>query len=92
MHVVSIQEIQEEERQLQEAILKSKQDILEIESGLVQNSQPLASSPERSKSPSSVNGDKKNVVIPKVRIFAMHIFRVKMSYIQMQNLTLTIFY
>ena len=79
MHVVSIQEIQEEERQLQEAILKSKQDILEIESGLVQNSQPLASSPERSKSPSHVNCDKKIIVSSKVRIFAMHIYRVKMS-------------
>jgi len=65
--VLSIQEIQEEERQLQEAILKSKQDILEIESGLVQNSQPLASSPERSKSPSHVNCDKKNIVSSKDR-------------------------
>jgi len=66
--VLSIQEIQEEERQLQEAILKSKQDILEIESGLVQNSQPLASSPERSKSPSHVNCDKKNIVSSKEAI------------------------
>ena len=79
MHLVSIQEIQEEERQLQEAILKSKQDILEIESGLVQNSQPLPSLPERSKSPSYVNCDKKNIVSPKVRTFAMYIFRVKFS-------------
>ena len=90
MHIVSIQEIQEEERQLQEAILKSKQDILEIESGLVQNSQPLASSPERSKSPSHVNCDKKIIVSSKVRIFAMHTYRVKMSL--MQNLMLTILY
>ena len=90
MHVVSIQEIQEEERQLQEAILKSKQDILEIESGLVQNSQPLASSPERSKSPSNVICGKQNIVSSKVRIFAMHTYRVKMSL--MQNLMLTILY